>query len=376
MNKKILFILVFLCLISVLFSQNFEGFESGNFYTYNWQFSGNADWIIIASNPYEGLYCAQAGDIDHDEISTLSIIMETTFIGDISFYWRVNSQSSCDNLVFYIDGDEVENISGSQDWELYSLSIQPGNHTFAWSYEKDSSITSGLDTGWIDNITFPPTTTFDNDLAALLITGPGAVYSGNSAIYNILVKNYGNNPQGNYTVKLYREGGIELDVLNVTETLESEEEITHNLVWIVPPDEPAAYTYVYGEVILAGDEDLSNNTTDILNVMILEIGLIEIRVGYGTHQTNWYPLNFYFCNSLSETIYFPSEIYYTGVIHAISYENNFDSYITNTPTKIWMGETTQSTLTNGWISASSLNDVFDGTVTYPSGINTVMIPLD
>jgi len=45
------------------------------------------------------------------------------------------------------------------------------------------------------------------------------------------------------------------------------------LVWIVPPDEPYALTYVYAEVVLPGDEDPSNNITSNFDVLLLEIGL-------------------------------------------------------------------------------------------------------
>ncbi len=374
--KKIIFSCIFFCFISLLFAQNFEGFESGNFYSYDWQFGGSADWTISASNPYYGLFCAQAGEITHNQTTYLYITMETTETGDISFYWRVSSQENNDRLIFSLDGTEVANISGTVYWELYTLSISPGFHTFKWSYEKNFETNAGLDSGWLDSITFPPTTTYDNDLAAISFTGPGAVYRGNSAVYNLQVKNYGVNPQDNYTLKLIREGGIELDVLNITETLASEEDIILPLVWIVPPDEPACVTYVYGEIELVGDEDPSNNISDNITVLVIELGLVEIRVGTGDHQTTWYPLNFAFRNNLSETIYFPTEIIYTGFIHAISYYNSFDNYVGSKQIRIWMGNTAQSTLTNGWIPAGALTEMFNGFINFPSGMNTIMIPFD
>ena len=374
--KKLIFSCIFICFISALLAQNFEGFESGNFYSYNWQFGGSADWTISASNPFDGLFCAQAGEITHNQTTYLYISMETTETSDISFYWRVSSQENSDRLIFSLDGTEVANISGTVYWELYTLSISPGVHTFKWSYEKNFETNAGLDNGWLDSITFPPTTTYDNDLAAISFTGPGAVYRGNSAVYNLHVKNYGVNSQDNYTLKLIREGGIELDVLNVNETLASEEDIILPLVWIVPPDELACVTYVYGEIELVGDEDPSNNITDSLSVLVIELGLVEIRVGTGDHQTSWYPFNFAFRNNLSETIYFPTEIPYTGFIHAISYYNNFDNHVGSKQIRIWMGNTAQSTLTNGWIPAGALTEMFNEYINFPSGMNTIMIPFE
>ena len=101
--KKILLTILFYSISLFLFSQNFEGFESGDFSTYNWEFSGNSDWFISNVEPYEGFYCAQAGAIDHDESTSLSVNIETTQTGDLSFSWKVSSQNHHDKLFFYID---------------------------------------------------------------------------------------------------------------------------------------------------------------------------------------------------------------------------------------------------------------------------------
>ena len=374
---KRFYTIIFLLLFAVIcFAQNFEGFETGNFISYNWQFLGQADWGITISNTYEGAFCAQSGQISDDGFSMIQVSMETITTGDISFYWSVDSEAESDLLKFYVDNVEISSISGNMNWQLFSESIDPGIHTFAWSYQKDSFGVAGMDRGWLDNITFPETTTFPNDLAALSVVGPSTLYQGHSGVYSVHVKNYGSNAQDSYTLRLYREGGIVLDELLVNETLPSEAAIIHYLVWIVPPDEPYDETYVYAEVILPGDEDPSNNITPDFDVIIFEIGLAQIRVGYDTDKTNWYPFKFHMRASLAETIYFSSEIQYIGNIHAIGYQNDFVSYITNAQIQIWMGGTNQSSLVGGWIGAGSLTSVYDGTFTFPMGNNSIIIPLD
>jgi hypothetical protein len=42
------------------------------------------------------------------------------------------------------------------DWSEQTYEIEAGNHTFSWSYEKDYSVSSGSDCGWVDYIIFPP----------------------------------------------------------------------------------------------------------------------------------------------------------------------------------------------------------------------------
>ncbi len=375
MRKKI-FVLSVLFVFGLLSAQNFEGFESGNFLTYNWNFSGYANWSTTIDEPFQGNYCAQTGVVEAGEYSKLSITLEAITQSQLSFYWKVSSEPNSDFLVFYMDGDQINSISGDQDWQEYTINIPVGYHTLSWSYEKDGNGISGADTGWLDNITFPVTTTSDYDLAANYIQGPSALYQGFSGIFNVLVKNYGTITQDEYSVVLYREGGILLDSLHVDGPIESEQEIIFPLVWIVPQDEPAAQTYVYAEVITTQDDDLSNNITDNLDVTIYEYGLGQIQIGNGNDLTNWYPFKFHMNASLAETIYMSSEIDAVGDIYAIGYRSNFEETVMNAPVEVYMAETSATSLTNGWIPAGSLTPVFSGDIDFFSGIHDVVIPFD
>ena len=348
--KNLVLTLLLLLGFSVGFAQGFEGFENGNFLSNNWQFSGSEDWFITIDDAFAGVYSVRAGEIENNEYSNLYISMEVVTNSDISFYWKVDSQEYADFLKFYVDNVQIAGISGSADWALVAYNVSPGYHTFAWKYNKNLLTAAGVDTGWIDNITFPQTTTFSNDLAAKYIQGSPAVYQGSSNIYSIIIKNYGSSTQDNYVVKLFREGGILLDELFVDEPLVSEAEFIHRLVWIIPPDEPNAGTSLYAEVELTGDEDLSNNLTENCYVHIYEIGLAQIYVGSGNDETNWYPFKLHMNYSLAETIYFPVEIGYNGIIHAIGYPKHFISNVVNTPIRLFIDEVTQSSLASGWIS--------------------------
>ena len=45
--------------------------------------------------------------------------------------------------------------SGEQEWVQVSYPVMAGSHTFEWHYVKNSSDSSGQDTVWLDDITFP-----------------------------------------------------------------------------------------------------------------------------------------------------------------------------------------------------------------------------
>ena len=136
----------------------FEDFESGSFDTYDWQFSGNADWGIDDSNPYEGVYCMKSGAIDDDENSDVSITVDVIADGQISFHYKVSSEGSYDYLRFYIDGFEKGSWDGEAGWAEASYPVEAGERTFKWAFEKDYSQIGGEDCGRIDFIVFPPMT--------------------------------------------------------------------------------------------------------------------------------------------------------------------------------------------------------------------------
>ncbi len=132
----------------------FEGFESGDFTAYAWQFSGNSDWTIDTANPYEGSYCAKSGAIGNQQTTELSVTMDVND-GVISFFRKVSSESSYDFLEFYIDGNMQGQWSGEMNWDQVSYNVSSGTHTFKWVYDKDYTVSGGQDCGWIDNIYFP-----------------------------------------------------------------------------------------------------------------------------------------------------------------------------------------------------------------------------
>jgi immune inhibitor InhA-like protein/carboxypeptidase family protein/type IX secretion system substrate protein len=97
--------------------------------------------------------------------------------------------------------------------------------------------------------------------------------------------------------------------------------------------------------------------------------------------THYYtPIDFWYKNSLSQTIYYAEEFanqgFGGGAITAIKYFNNFLDDLPNMPINIWMMNTELENLTAGWQSATDMTQVFGGNLDFPSGINEIMIELD
>ena len=131
-----------------------EDFETGDFRAFDWVTHGDADWIVSSAESHSGMYSAQAGSITDDESTTLTLTLDCTS-GEISFYYKVSSESGFDHLEFYIDGILERRWSGEDDWTEVSFPVIAGERTFEWKYSKDGSVSNGFDTAWIDDIVFP-----------------------------------------------------------------------------------------------------------------------------------------------------------------------------------------------------------------------------
>jgi hypothetical protein len=137
-----------------------ENFETGNFNSYPWTFSDNANWTIDNTNSHEGTYSARSGYIGHNQSTTLQTIRVLTVGGNITFWYKVSSENNFDFLRFYVDGVQQGQWSGTAvtTWTQATYALTAGTRTLTWTYSKDGSVIGGSDAAWIDDIIFPPST--------------------------------------------------------------------------------------------------------------------------------------------------------------------------------------------------------------------------
>ncbi len=132
-----------------------EDFETNNFSRFPWTQAGTLPWTITNSTPQEGVYCAKSGAITHSQTSDLSVTLNVSTAGNVSFYYKVSSESTYDYLRFFIDGVQQNQWSGEVAWTQASFAVTTGSHIFLWRYYKDGSENVGSDCAWIDYIIFP-----------------------------------------------------------------------------------------------------------------------------------------------------------------------------------------------------------------------------
>ena len=133
-----------------------EDFESGAFGP-EWTFNQPNSWTIV-NGGVKGTKCAKSmneGQSNSDYNATLTV--NVVAAGNLTFMYKVSSESNYDKLHFYMDNQEKGVWSGTVDWTQFTQPVTVGQHAFKWSYTKDSSVNSGSDCAWIDDIMFPPT---------------------------------------------------------------------------------------------------------------------------------------------------------------------------------------------------------------------------
>jgi hypothetical protein len=133
-----------------------ETFETQNFDTYPWDMNGNKPWFITPTSAYTGAYSSRSGVITHNQQSEMSLTLDFSVDGTLSFARRVSSEQDYDFLRFLIDDVEIDAWSGLVPWGEVSYPLTAGIHKITWIYQKDAIGNSNSDRAWVDDISLPP----------------------------------------------------------------------------------------------------------------------------------------------------------------------------------------------------------------------------
>jgi len=132
-----------------------EDFETGDYSMFDWQFDSNPWEIVGADEAYEGEYASRSKDINDDQTSSMFLDYSVGADGELSFMYKVSSESGYDYLKFYINGSVQDEWSGDVAWSEATYELAAGDYTLKWEYSKDGSVSNGSDCAWVDYIVFP-----------------------------------------------------------------------------------------------------------------------------------------------------------------------------------------------------------------------------
>ena len=165
-----------------------------------------------------------------------------------------------------------------------SASNTSGALTFNFASEKKKASSYGL--GWTAGISC--VSPLAHDLAATSISGDVAPTVGMSSDYTITVINTGAETElgSNYTVSLYDSSNILIGSANGTDIA-----VNQTALFVIPwmPSD-SGNTYVYGKVMLTGDQNPANDQTSNYNVtvgIIKNLPLIENWTSRSFATNNW-----------------------------------------------------------------------------------------
>lgn len=141
-----------------------ETWEFNRFDIFPWIQKGDYPWIITSSASFENVHSARSAPIPDKSESVLSIYVNNPVADTISFYVRVSSEPTYDELTFRVDSVVDMQISGDTPWAQRKKVLKPGVHLLEWIYSKDVSLSGGLDAAWLDHVTFPDISFLEADL--------------------------------------------------------------------------------------------------------------------------------------------------------------------------------------------------------------------
>lgn len=147
-------------IVSILGTNNTITFEEGNDYSMLTNPLNFPSWQTDSSTAFSGFHSLKSGTISHYDSTAVQYEFTTLQDGDISFAYKISTESSYDWLYFFLDGQQISRWSGLHDWDICQHTLPAGNHTALWIYIKDKSVNNNSDCVWIDDIRIP-----DNRLA-------------------------------------------------------------------------------------------------------------------------------------------------------------------------------------------------------------------
>ena len=107
-------------------------------------------WFLQTEDSFDRIDAARSGNTSDNSRSWFELTVTGPEI--VSFYWKVSSESCCDDLSVMVNGVIQHTIAGEVDWTTQTISLPEGEHILRWQYSKDGSISDGDDAGLVDEI--------------------------------------------------------------------------------------------------------------------------------------------------------------------------------------------------------------------------------
>lgn len=210
---------------------------------------------------------------------------------------------------------------------------------------------------WLTNVVFEEV--LDNEITVMSITGTTLPIVNNEYKYYVNIKNDGIATQTNYTVQLLDENNnILSSVINPSIAFKEAKSIPLTFT----PTASGEFK-LKGRVIFQGTQI----DTDILKLNVQAEGNNNwTTIEQGTIKTNELPICFFYNSYYSQSVYLKNEIGFDGgYINKLVYKYEYNGLANESiAIKIYMANTNQTELTNGWVPSEYFSLVYDGNISY------------
>ncbi len=127
--------------------------ESHNGTSVVWSNGGDSSWYGPGGDALLSGDYYQSGQIVHNQISSLFAVVDiTTAGGTVGADYAVSSEAGFDRFEVWINGSNVFSASGIVSGNTGTFDLLSGTNTIEFRYEKDGSVSSGVDAIGIDNV--------------------------------------------------------------------------------------------------------------------------------------------------------------------------------------------------------------------------------
>jgi len=302
--------------------------------------------------------------INQDDILRFRAYSQMWWQCNLNIYWSESPEGPW-NLISQVP---LSGFATSLEECSVDISAAAGNNYIAF-------ITDGGEYGWtksmrIDFVRGPKIFYYNNDLKASNLICDITPTQNQAHDYKFTVKNLGltNLIDGDYTVKLMQKNeGSDIELASQQGTAlnsMASKDFTFSYVF-----NDVISASIYAKIVYAADQNIDDNVTRQTEIWVQAEQTEYFNVGnFTNYSIGVAPFSGFENGEVNQTIYLPSEVGANGTITGITYyfRNQYSSNYLDIPIQVWIGETTETDLANGFIPSSEMSLVFDENVNFYS----------
>jgi hypothetical protein len=124
-----------------------------------WTTGGNTNptfWAGQTNLNHDGKSAAQSGAVYISQESWMQTVVAG--VTNLSFWWKVSSQTNYDFLELYTNNVLAKRISGEVAWQSNFFRLPAATNTLKWRYAKTNFniVSQGQNCGWVDQVVLSP----------------------------------------------------------------------------------------------------------------------------------------------------------------------------------------------------------------------------